>query len=296
MADSIAPIRAIGLGFALSLFASFGAVCAAPLRIVAAEAVYGDIAAQVGGDAVSVTSILSNPAQDPHLFEADASVARAIAGADLVIYNGAGYDSWVEKLLSATAGRERVVIAVADVAHAQVGANPHFWYDMSAVSLLADAVADRLPTSDTDAKVVLLNRAIAFQLSMHTLAERGATLRQKYAGTPITATEPVFDYMARSVGLEMRNTAFQRAVMNDTEPSARDIAAFEDDLRQHRVKVLLYNSQTIGTVSDRMRRIAEESHIPVVAVSEVEPPGSRYQDWISSELNALEKALSETQK
>ena len=296
MADFIASGRAVGLGFALSLFASFGMVRAAPLHIVAAEAVYGDIAAQVGGDAVSVTSILSNPAQDPHLFEAGASAARAIADAQLVIHNGAGYDPWMNKLLSAIGNRDRAILVVADLAHAAPGANPHLWYDLDAVTALAEAIADRLPAPDKADKMKSLDRLVAFEASMLKLAERVAALKGKYAGVPVAATEPVFDYMARNIGLEMRNPAFQRAVMNDTEPSARDVAAFEDDLRQHRVRVLLYNLQATGTVPDRMRRIAEESHIPVVGVSEVEPPGMRYQDWMSMQLDALEKALSETQK
>ena len=296
MADFIARVRAAGLGFALSQFAVFGVGHAAPLRIVAAEAVYGDIAAQVGGDAVSVTSIVANPAQDPHLFEAGASAARAIAGAQLVIHNGAGYDPWMNKLLSATGNRDRAVLVVADLVHAAPGANPHLWYDLDAMTALAEAIADRLPAPDKAAEIAYLDRVIAFDASMLRLTVRVTALKDKYAGMPVTATEPVFDYMARAIGLDMRNAAFQRAVMNDTEPSARDVAAFEDDLRQHRVKVLLYNLQATGTVPDRMRRIAEEAHIPVVGVSEVEPQGMRYQDWMSMQLDALEKALSETQK
>jgi len=292
VADFIAPIRAVGLGIVLIISAVSGVVRAAPLSIVAAESVYGDIARQVGGDGVTVVSILSNPAQDPHLFEAGASAARAVADAQLVIHNGAGYDPWMNKLLSATGSRDRSVLVVADLAHAALGANPHLWYDLDAMTALAEAIADRLPAPDKAAKMNSPDRLIAFQDSMLRLTEKVTALKGKYAGMPVTATEPVFDYMARAIGLEMRNPAFQRAVMNDTEPSARDVAAFEDDLRQHRVKVLLYNLQATGTVPDRMRRIAEEAHIPVVGVSEVEPQGMRYQDWMSSELDALEKALS----
>jgi len=292
VADFIAPIRAVGLGIVLIISAVSGVVRAAPLSIVAAESVYGDIARQVGGDGVTVVSILSNPAQDPHLFEAGASTARAVADAQLVIHNGAGYDPWMNKLLSATGSRDRSVLVVADLAHAALGANPHLWYDLDAMTALAEAIADRLPAPDKAAKMNSPDRLIAFQDSMLRLTEKVTALKGKYAGMPVTATEPVFDYMARAIGLEMRNPAFQRAVMNDTEPSARDVAAFEDDLRQHRVKVLLYNLQATGTVPDRMRRIAEEAHIPVVGVSEVEPQGMRYQDWMSSELDALEKALS----
>jgi zinc/manganese transport system substrate-binding protein len=292
VADFIARARAAGLGFALSLLALFGVAQAAPLTVVAAETVYGDLARQLGGDAVSVISILNNPAQDPHLFEAGASAARAVAGTGLVVYNGAGYDPWMDKLLSATGGGDRTVIAAADVAHVAPGANPHLWYDPQVMSALAKAVAGDLSVRDPGNAQTYAGLLRDFDRSMAVLADKVAILKGKYAGMPVTATEPVFDYMARAIGLEVRNPAFQLAVMNDTEPSARDVAAFEDDLRQHKVKALLYNIQATGTVSQRMQHIAEGAHIPVVGVSEVEPPGMRYQDWMSAQLDALDKALS----
>jgi zinc/manganese transport system substrate-binding protein len=292
VADFIAQARAAGLGFALSLITFCGVAYAAPLSVVAAETVYGDLARQLGGDAVSVVSILNNPTQDPHLFEAGASAARAVAGAGLVVYNGAGYDPWMAKLLSATGGGDRTVIVAADVAHVAPGANPHLWYDPQVMSALAKAIAGDLSARDPGNAQTYAGRLGDFDRSMIALADKVAVLKGKYAGMPVTATDPVFDYMARAIGLEVRNPAFQLAVMNDTEPSARDVAAFEDDLRQRKVRVLLYNLQATGTVSDRMRRIAEEAHIPVVGVSEVEPPGMRYQDWMSAQLDALDKALS----
>ena len=282
-------IAAIGicaiLGFAVSAWA-------APLNVVAAENVYGDVAEQLGGDTVSVISILNNPAQDPHLFEAGASAARALAGADLAIYNGADYDPWIEKLLSATGRTGRATIVAADLAHIAPGANPHLWYDPKIVRMVAKAVADRLIADDPGDAARYTAQLRTFDLSLMPVLNKIGELRSKYAGMPVTATEPVFDYMAQAIGLEMRNGAFQLAVMNDTEPSARDVAAFEDDLRNHKVKLLLYNLQSTGTLSQRMRRMAEEAKIPVVGVSETEPPGTRYQYWMAAQLDAVEKALS----
>jgi len=291
VADSIVPIRAFGLGIVLFLFALGSAASAAPLNVVAAESVYGDIAQQMGGDRVSVVSILSNPAQDPHLFEAGASAARAVAGARFVIANGAGYDPWMTKLLSVPGQGPRDAIVAEKFLKKPSDGNPHLWYDPDLIMNLADAMTAAFAAADpggTDYE----GRNTAFDKTMQVLIDRVAALRAKYTGTPVTATEPVFDYMARQLGLEMRNAAFQRAVMNDTEPSASDVAAFEDDLRQHKVKALLYNTQTTGTMSQRMRRIAEQAGIPVVGISETEPAGMHYQDWMLAQLNALDKALS----
>jgi zinc/manganese transport system substrate-binding protein len=287
---SLPQARFIGLLSAILLLA--GQAVAAPMRVVAAENVYGDIAAQIGGDAVSVVSVLNNPAQDPHEFEASASVARAVADADLVIYNGANYDPWMAKLLAASKNDRRKVIVVSELNHLPVGDNPHLWYEWAIVLAVADAIAIDLANADgSDAdgyklRTKTLNDAVA------PVAEKAAAMQRKYDGTAITATEPVFDLMARHIGLEIRNVAFARAVMNGTEPSARDVAAFEDDLKNHRVRALLYNTQSGGELSQRMKAIAEAARIPVVGVSETEPPGMHYQDWMLAQLNALDAALS----
>jgi zinc/manganese transport system substrate-binding protein len=289
VADFTLLARAVGLGLILTFSK---ATLAAPLSVVAAETVYGDVAEQLGGDKVSVVSILSNPAQDPHLFEAGASAARALAGAELAIYNGADYDPWMERLLSSTGKAGRATIVAADLAHVVPGANPHLWYDPKIVRMVAKAVADRLTAADPGDAARYTTQLRAFDLSLMPVLNKIGELRGKYAGMPVTATEPVFDYMAQAIGLQMRNGAFQLAVMNDTEPSARDVAAFEDDLRNHKVKLLLYNLQSTGTLSQRMRRMAEEAKIPVVGVSETEPQGTHYQYWMAAQLDAVEKALS----
>ncbi len=283
-------IRIAGPAF----IAAFAApAVAAPLAVVAAENVYGDVAQQLGGPEVTVVSILNNPAQDPHLFEAGASAAIRIAGAGLVIYNGADYDPWMAKLLSVTPGVDRKVIVAADLAHKAAGDNPHLWYDPKIVRMVAKAVADRLTDADPGGASRYTARLRDFDLSLMPMLNKIAEMRGKYADVPVTATEPVFDYMAQAIGLRMRNPAFQLAVMNDTEPAARDVGAFEDDLRGHKVKALLYNTQASSAVSQSMRRIAEEAKVPVVGISETEPPGMRYQDWMAAELDALDKAMSE---
>ena len=291
MAASIAPIRAFGLGIVLLLLSVFSVARAAPLSVVAAESVYGDIAQQMGGDRVTVVSILSNPAQDPHLFEAGASAARAVAGARFAIYNGAGYDPWMAKLLTVPGQGPRDAIVAEKFLKQPSDGNPHLWYDPDLIRAIADAMTTAFAAADpggTDYE----GRNTAFDKSMQVLIDRVAALRAKYAGVPVTATEPVFDYLAREIGLDMRNRAFQRAVMNDTEPSASDVAAFEDDLKARKVKALLYNTQTTGTMPLRMRRIAEQAGVPVVGISETEPAGMHYQDWMLAQLDALDKALS----
>jgi zinc/manganese transport system substrate-binding protein len=271
---------------------AISAAHAEPLKIIAAENFYGDIAHQIGGPDVVVVSVLSNPDQDPHEFEASPSTARAFAEARLVIYNGADYDPWAVKLLSASPSRSRVIIDVAALARKGAGDNPHIWYQPDSVLLLARDLADQLVKLDPAHAADYRQRLAIFEQSMRPLSAWIGELRGKYAGTPVTATEPVFGYMAEALGLDMRNRRFQLAVMNDTEPSAADIAAFQQDLRSRAVKVLIYNRQTSDALTGHMREIAQQSGIPVVGVSETEPPGKDYQEWMRSQLDAIDRALA----
>jgi zinc/manganese transport system substrate-binding protein len=194
--------RAMGSGV-IALVLGVSVAQAAAIKIVAAENVYGDIAIQIGGADVAVTSILTSPTQDPHEFEASVATARAIADARVVIYNGADYDPWAVKLLSASKSSSRVTIEVAALTGRKAGANPHLWYDVAAVSALATTLAAKLAQLDPAHRADYAERVAAFETSMAPLRERIAAMRKRYAGTPVTATEPLFDYMAASLGLAM---------------------------------------------------------------------------------------------
>jgi zinc/manganese transport system substrate-binding protein len=265
---------------------------ATTINIVAAENVYGDVAQQLAGPDAIVTSILSNPDQDPHLFEASPSVARSLSAAAIVVYNGADYDPWMAKLLGATRSAERKVILVANLMHRKAGDNPHLWYDPATMPAYAKALAAALGERDPGHRADYERRLQAFLTSLQPLDAKIAEVRTKFAGTPVTATESVFGYMAAALGLRMRNERFQLAVMNNTEPRASDVAAFENDLRKHQVRLLFYNSQASDAAARRMVRIAQQAKIPVVAVTETEPAGTNFQDWVMGELNATAQALS----
>jgi zinc/manganese transport system substrate-binding protein len=289
--DGRAHVRRGLVVAALAALVSLPLARADPIKVVAAESVYGDIAAQIGGAHVTVTSILTSPSQDPHEFEASAATARSIATARLVIYNGADYDPWAARLLSASPSPARESIEVAKLAHKHPGDNPHLWYEPAAVSALGGVLAARLTELDPERGADYARGLADFETAMRALNERIAALRAKYAGTAVTATEPVFDYMADALGLVMRNGRFQLAVMNGTEPGAASIAAFENDLRTRTVKVLLYNRQTSQALAERMRSLAGAVGVPVVAITETEPPGQSYQEWMLGQLDALERAL-----
>jgi zinc/manganese transport system substrate-binding protein len=287
-----------GLSFAFMLTAV--ALAAAPvaraaddrLAVVAAENFYGDIAKQIGGDRVAVVSIMNNPDQDPHLFETTPGIVRQIADAQIAIVNGADYDQWMEKLLAAAPRPGRTTIIAADLVHKKAGDNPHLWYDPATMPAVAKAIAAALGTADSAHKDDYAARLTAFLASLKPVNDKVAAIGRKFNGAPVTATEPVFGYMASALKLKMRNERFQLAIMNDTEPSARDVAAFENDLKTHKVRVLFYNKQASSKVVQHLVELARAGKIPVVGVTETAPPGLSFQEWMLTQLNDAEKALT----
>ena len=290
LAGNGSPFRLAALG--VCLLAGLLAGCAkketAPpgatkANIVAAENFYGGLAGQIAGDSADITSILSNPNQDPHEFTTDAATALAVANADIVIYNGIGYDDWMDKLLGAQGKSGRVVIRVADLIGATNGDNPHIWYDPRTMPALAARLAGILKQPDNLA---------AFDKEMAAVTNKIAEIKSAYSGTVVTATEPVFGYMADALGFKMENYGFQLAVMNDTEISFQQASDFEKSLHDKSMKILFYNSQVTDPVTQRMQESAKKLGVAVVGVTETQPPGAKdYADWMLAELNQIETVL-----
>jgi zinc/manganese transport system substrate-binding protein len=290
----MSPLKIIAK-LALACFLAFAGsarAADAPVKLVAAENFYGNIAQQIGGPQVEVVSVMSNPDQDPHLFETSPGVVRQLAAARIVVYNGADYDPWMAKLLKVTSKPDRIVIVAADLVHKRAGDNPHLWYDPSTMPAVARALAAALAKADPAHAADYQARLATFLSSLKPLNDKIAAVRKKYGGAPVTASEPVFGYMAAALGLQMRNEKFQLSIMNDTEPSARDVAAFERDLKQHKVRVMFYNKQASDKIVQHLVEIARANNIPVVGVAETVPPGMTFQQWMASELDDTEKALA----
>ena len=275
--------------FATALAAAAGDT---DVGVVAAENFYGDVARQVGGSRVAVSSILNNPDQDPHLFEISPTVSRQLAAAQIVIYNGADYDPWMPKLLTTTTKPGRVVIVAADLVHKKAGENPHLWYDPPTMPAVAKTLVAELVKTDPANAAEYQQRLSTFLASLKLIDEKIDAIRQKYAGAAVTASEPVFGYMASALGLKMRNERFQLSIMNSTEPSVHDLAAFEQDLKDHKVRLLFFNRQASDKIVQHLIDLAHVSKVPVVAVTETMPSGLTFQQWMLNEIDDTEKALA----
>lgn len=284
---TIVAAIAAAMAFALPIAAH----AADPIRIVAAENFYGDLATEIGGAHVAVTSILSNPDEDPHLFESSPSTARDIAGAAIVVYNGADYDPWMDKLLSASPSNDRTVFVAADLTGHKSGDNPHLWYAPQTLPTVAKALEAQLEKRDpADAAMFKANLA-QFLASLAPVDAAIARIKVASTGTQVTATEPVFGYMAEALGLKMLNYDFQVATMNDAEPSPSEVVGFENSLKDGSAKILFYNSQVTDDTTTRLLKLAKDSHVKIIGVTETEPQGKTIAAWFLGQLQEVEDAL-----
>jgi zinc/manganese transport system substrate-binding protein len=282
---------AVGLACG-ALIPAASAVPAARVGVVAAENFYGDLVHQIAGDNVAVTSIISDPTVDPHLYETNAKDAAAVANARLIVQNGLGYDTFMDHLIAASPNPQRKEILVARLTGHKPGDNMHLWYDPQTMPQVAQAVTDALVQLDPVHAVAYRDGHQRAAASLASLAQRVATFKARFAGTPVAVTEPVFNYMAQAIGLIVRTPeAFQKAIEDGRDPPAQALAQTQDLLTQHRVKVLLYNTQTVSPITTKIQQLARQAGIPVVGVSETEPPKMTYQRWMLDQLNRLGASL-----
>ena len=264
------------------------------LAVVAAENVYGDIAQQIGGSHVHVTSILSDPRADPHLFEPGSSNGLAVATAAVVIQNGLGYDAFMTRLENAAPNAKRSVLTIADVlgVHRR-DANPHLWYDVPALGRIAHAIAAALEHADTAHSSAYRAGLTRFNAGLGPLRREVAHIRASFGGSTVAYTEPVPGYLIDAAGLKnLAPPSFTRAIEQGTEPSPQAVAAMNALMTKRRVKVLLYNSQAVSPITSRVRVAAARAHIPIVGVTETLPPHRSFQQWQLAQARQLAAALA----
>jgi zinc/manganese transport system substrate-binding protein len=264
------------------------------LAVVAAENVYGDIAHQIGGSHVHVTSILSDPNADPHLFEPGSSNGLAVATARVVIQNGLGYDAFMTKLENAAPNAKRSVLTISDVlgVHGR-DANPHLWYDVPALGRIARAISAALERADPARRAAYRAGLTRFEASLGPLRHEVARIRAGFGGAAIAYTEPVPGYLTDAAGLRnLAPSSFTRAIEEGTEPPPEAVAAMNALMAQGRIKVLLYNSQAVSPITSRVRAAAKQAHIPVVGVTETLPPHRSFQQWQLAQARQLAAALA----
>jgi zinc/manganese transport system substrate-binding protein len=264
------------------------------INVVAAENFWGSIAAQIGGSHATISSIIDNPNTDPHAYEPTPADGRTMAGAQLAIVNGIGYDPWAPKLLSSNPSSSRVVLTVGQLVGVPDGGNPHQWYSPASVRQVADQITADYQKLDPADSAYFAQQKTDFETK--TLGQYNsliADIKAKYAGTPIGASESIVSPLAQGLGLTMLTPAtFLTAISEGTDPTAADKATIDNQIKTKQIKVYVYNSQNSTPDVQAQVNEAKAEGIPLATVTEtLEPASATFQAWQVKELQGIEQAL-----
>lgn len=267
---------------------------AATITVIAGENFWGSLVSQLGGDKVSVTSIVSDPNADPHEYESNAGDARLFATANYVILNGAGYDSWGDSLLSAGPNPNRKVLVVAKLLGKKEGDNPHFWYSPDYVNQVIAQMENDLISIDPNDTAYFQAQYKALQSSLAEYQNRIANIKRTFGGTKVASTESIFVYLADAAGLNLISPPeFIDAVAEGNDPPVSSVVEFEKQINSHQPQVLVYNEQTVTPLTDNVKKLAADANIPVIGVTEtIQPPDATFQEWMNAQLLILQNALN----
>lgn len=256
------------------------------IHVVAAEDFYGEVARAVGGSHVQVTSVINKPSMDPHDYEPTIATARAVSQAKLVVCNGLGYDGWIDKLIQ---NSDQVTVHVGeDLMHQRDGANEHLWYHPETMPKLAADLSMKLAKIDPKHAAIYKRNAQKYIRSIRQVKDEITLLSKKSHKKPVDVSEPVFNYTLQALGYSINNSHFAVAVDQGSDPSPKDIASMEADIRGRRIAFFVSNIQNMDPIVKRMVALCRQYHVPVVKVTETLPVGKDYQTWMSGQLKQIE--------
>jgi len=261
-----------------------------------AENFWGSLAQQLGAAHATVTSIISNPDADPHDYEPTAADGRTVAGAQLAIVNGAGYDAWASKLVDANPSASRTVLTVGDVVGVREGGNPHRWYNPDDVRAMIDQITAAYKKIDpADAAFFDAQHSTVLSGNLKPYFDLISQIRASYGGTPVGASESIVAMLAPALGLNLLTPeSFLDAISEGNDPTAGDKATVDAQIRNRQIKVYVYNSQNATPDVQAQVNQAKAAGIPVTTITEtLVPAGASFQEWQVAQLTALKQALAQ---
>ncbi len=263
------------------------------IQIVAAENFWGSLVNQIGGNQVSVTSLVNDPNADPHQYEVNSLTAKLFAKANYVIVNGAGYDNWATSIINANPSSNRIVLNVANLLNKKNGDNPHFWYNPNYVNRVVLSIKNDLVKIKPKQSSYFNNNYQALVTKLAVYQNNLAYIKKNFSGVNVASTEDIFVYLAQASGLNLISPPdFMQAVANGNDPSASSIVTFENQLKSNQVKLLVYNSQTVNPITESIKNIARANNIPVIAISEtIEPTNLSFEDWMNQQIVNIKNNL-----
>jgi zinc/manganese transport system substrate-binding protein len=276
----------------LALTGCAGSARAQAATVVASTDVWGSVASAVTGRHVAVKSILTGSDTDPHSYAASPSDAAALTDAALVVYNGGGYDPWVDQVLTGHPGIKSVDAYSFVPAGGGEPPNEHVFYDLGVAKSVASSIAARMAVIDPANAADYRANAAAFGRAADAIEVSEHAIAGAYPDAGVIATEPDVDYLLAASGLVNRTpAAFAAASENETDPSPADMAKVLDMIKRRQVSALLINPQTSSSAVNGLEDAARRAGLPVTEVRETLPDGTDYLTWQRNTVNQLLAAL-----
>lgn len=279
----------VGVATALVLTACGASKDSDKPNVVASTNVWGGIAATIAGPDATVTAIVSDPSADPHSHETSAVESAKISDADLVVYNGGGYDEFIEKAVS---GKGKRTVDAFESRTDKSDENEHVFYDLSTVGTVADRIAAALGEIDAAHAASYTDRAAVFKSRLGAITAIATKIAAEHPKTPVLQSEPLAHYLLVAAGAaDLTPHEFQEAIEQETDPAPAAVAATQDLLTGKKVRALVYNVQTQDKITKNLRSLAQSASLPVVEVTETLPAGVDYIQWQTDNAQALAAAL-----
>nr|WP_280239225.1 zinc ABC transporter substrate-binding protein [Nocardia abscessus] len=280
---------AVGLASVATIVACGDSTDSDRPTVVTSTDVWGDIAVAIAGPDATVRSLITDPNADPHSHETSAVESAELSDADLVVYNGGGYDEFAEK---AVAGTNKRTVDAFSLRVDQSDENEHVWYDVRTVGVVADRIAAQLGELDPDKAGAYTERATTFKNQLAAVTAITGKLAAEHPKTPVLQTEPLAHYLLVAAGADdLTPHEFQEAIEQETDPAPAAVAATQDLLSGKRVRALIYNVQTEDKITKDLRGTAQNAGIAIVEVTETLPEGQDYIQWQTKNAQALAAAL-----
>lgn len=267
-----------------------------PIRVVASLNFYGEAAKEVAGKYGQVTNFINSAATDPHDYQPTTKQAKQLASANVAIENGLGYDAWMSDMIKADKHSIHTVNVGTQVANKKSGQNEHVWYQPQTMVKLTNYLAKTYSTIDPDHKTYYHRRAARYQKQ---LAELNQLIKQAKANVPANAkvavSEPVFDYALKNLGYTIVDQHFEKAIEDGNDPSPADIANLQSAIKNKEIAFFVNNSQASDTTVKNLVKLAKQSGVPVLNVTETKPDNKTYVEWMKDQYRALIKIQKEAQ-
>ena len=288
-------------GISVALLAIFAVACGSngaakqsssngsKIQVVASLDFYGEVAKAVGGNKVSVQSIINNPAVDPHDYEPTTKVGKSVASADLVVASGIGYDGWMDKVVKSADKSKNYLRVADDLMNKKEGDNEHIWYDPRTMPKLANTLADKFAKKDPADKATFKANAKKYIASLDNLNTLINKLKSKVNGQLVDVSEPVFGYALDYLGYKVNDDHFSKSTEDGTDYSAKDIHGIETDIKEKKIAFFVNNIQASSKTVNQLVKLAEQNNVPVLKVTETLPKGKNYRTWMTSQYQQLEK-------